>query len=193
MTTTPTPGELYVKAMAGTVVFLDAVPADLRRAPTPCSEWDVKQVANHIIGENLWAGELYQGKTIDEVGNKLDGDLAGDDPAAAYRQSVIAASGPVTAPGSMQATCHLSFGDYSGSDYAAQLFMDTLIHGWDIAKATNQDTRLDPELVAACLPIAQHQTGQFRGAGVFGEDLTRSVTADADPQTTLLALVGRRA
>jgi uncharacterized protein (TIGR03086 family) len=86
----------------------------------------------------------------------------------------------------MQATCHLSFGDYSGADYASQLFMDTLIHGWDIARGTGQDTHLDPDLVSACLPIAQDLTRQFRGAGVFGEDL--STAADRDPQTMLLAL-----
>jgi uncharacterized protein (TIGR03086 family) len=161
------------------------------QAATPCSEWDVKQIASHIIGENLWAGELYQGKTIQEVGNRLDGDLAGDDPAAAYRASVNVASSVVSAPGAMQATCDLSFGDFSGADYAEQLFMDTVIHGWDIAKATGQDTRLDPELVAACIPIAQQLTSQFRSSRAFGED--SPVGPDADAQTRLLALVGRRA
>jgi uncharacterized protein (TIGR03086 family) len=188
--TTATPGDLYVKAMAATRVYIDAVRADQWQAPTPCSEWDVKQIANHIIGENLWAGELYQGRQIADVGSALDGDLAGDDPAAAYRKSVIVASDVVTAPAAMEATCHLSFGDHSGSDYAAQLFMDTLIHGWDVAKATGQDTRLDPQLVAACLPIAEQLTSQFRGAGVFGENL--DVGSNADAQTKLLALVGRR-
>jgi uncharacterized protein (TIGR03086 family) len=188
--TTPTPGDLYVKAMTATRRYVDGVRADQWHAPTPCTEWDVKQVANHIIGENLWAGELYQGKTIGEVGSKLDGDLTGADPAAAYRNSATVASNVVTAPGAMEATCHLSFGDHSGADYAAQLFMDLLIHGWDLAKATGQDTRLDSELVAACMPVAQQLTSQFRSAGVFGEDLP--VSPDADPQAKLLALLGRR-
>ena len=69
-----TPGELYVKAMAATQRSMDGVRADQWHAPTPNTEWDVKQVANHIIGENLWAGELLRGKTIAEVGNKFDGD-----------------------------------------------------------------------------------------------------------------------
>ncbi len=89
----------------------------------------------------------------------------------------------------MQATCHLSFGDYPAADYASQLFMDTLIHGWDIARGTGQDTHLAAELVSACLPIARELARQFRGAGVFGADL--SAEADDDPQTQLLALLGR--
>jgi uncharacterized protein (TIGR03086 family) len=184
-------GDLYGKAMTGTRAYVDAVRADQWAGPTPCTEWDVKHVANHIIGENLWAAELLEGKTIADVGDKLDGDLAGEDPAAAYRDSVTVASHAVTAPGAMQATCHLSFGDYSGSDYAAQLFLDTLIHGWDIAKATGQNTRLDPDLVEACLPVAGELSSMFRSAGVFGEDLP--VSDDADQQTRLLALLGRRA
>ena len=189
--TNMTPGELYAQAMIGTRAYLDAVGPDQWHGPTPCSEWDVKQVANHIIGENLWAGELFKGTTIAEVGSALDGDLAGEDPAVAYATSVTVATDAVTAPEAMQAICHLSFGDFSGADYAAQLFMDTLIHGWDVARATGQSTRLDADLVAACLPIAEQITRQFRPAGVFGEDLP--VGADADPQTKLLALVGRRA
>ena len=193
MTTTnkATTGELYVRAMAATQRIIDGVAADQWGASTPCTEWDARQVANHIIGENLWAAELFRGKTIEQVGNTLDGDLTGNDPATAYRRSVHVAKEAVDAPGAMQSICHLSFGDYSGADYAAQLFMDTFIHGWDIARGTGGDTRLDPELVAACEPIAQELTRQFRQAGVFGEDL--QVDADADPQTRLLALLGRRA
>jgi uncharacterized protein (TIGR03086 family) len=177
--------------MAATRAYLKAVASGQWHAPTPCSEWDVKQIANHIIGENLWAAELFHGRTIAEVGNRLDGDLAGDDPAAAYAASVGTAADAVSAPGAMDTTCHLSFGDYSGSDYAGQLLLDTLVHGWDVAKATGQDTRLDQDLVSACLPIATDLTTQFRSAGVFGEDLP--VTADANAQTRLLAMLGRRA
>jgi|ERR1051326_1287919 uncharacterized protein (TIGR03086 family) len=184
-------GDLYVRAMEATRSVIDTVRPEQWTAATPCTEWNVKEVANHIIGENLWAVELLQGKTIADVGNRLDGDLAGADPAGAYTASVRSASLACAAPGAMDATCHLSFGDYSGSDYAAQLFMDSLIHGWDIARATGQDTALDPDLVQACLPIAEELTAQFRSAGVFGDNLP--VSPEADSQTRLLALLGRRA
>jgi hypothetical protein len=69
--------------------------------------------------------------------------------------------------------------------------MHLLFHDWDIAMANGQDSRLAPAVVQACLPIAEQLTTQFRGAGVFGEILL--VSADADQQPKLLALVGRRA
>ena len=188
--TVMTTGDLYIKAMNATSTYLDGVQPEQWTNPTPCTEWNVKDIANHIIGENLWAAELLNGKTIAEVGNRLDGDLAGNDPAGAYRASLHAATEASSAPGAMEATCHLSFGDYSGADYDGQLLVDTVVHGWDIAKATGQDTRLDAELVMACLPIAEQLTSQFRSAGVFGEDLP--VSADANPQTKLLAMMGRK-
>jgi uncharacterized protein (TIGR03086 family) len=176
--------------MESTLRIIEQVSRDRWHASTPCTEWDAQQVANHIIGENLWAGELFHGKTVAQVGATLDGDLTGEDPAAAYRRSVDVARQAVEAPGAMEATCHLSFGDYSGDNYAGQLFMDALIHGWDIAKGTGQETRLDADLVARCLPIAEEFTRKFRAAGVFGDDLP--VAEDADQQTKLLALVGRK-
>ncbi|MCA1645287.1 MAG: TIGR03086 family protein [Chloroflexi bacterium] len=185
-----TNGQLYARAMRSTLRIIEQVPADRWHAPTPCTAWDAQQVANHIIGENLWAGELFAGKTVAQVGASLDGDLTGADPAAAYRRSVEIAQRAIDAPGAMEATCHLSFGDHSGADYASQLFMDTLIHGWDIAKGTGQDAHMDAELVSRCLPIAEILTRQFRPAGVFGDDLP--VSEDADQQRKLLALVGRR-
>jgi len=177
--------------MASTQRYVDGVHDHQWRAPTPCSEWDVRQIVNHVVGENLWAAELLRGKTIEQVGNGLEGDLTGSDPRQAFRDSVAAATAAVAAPDAMEATRHPSFGDFSGADYCSQLFMDLLIHGWDIAKATGQDTNLDPALAEACLPIAQQLTSQWRSAGVFGEDL--AVPAGADAQTRLLALFGRRA
>jgi len=186
-----TTGDLYLKAMSATSAYLEAVRSDQWQHATPCTQWSVRDIANHIIGENLWAAELLNGMRVADVGNRLDGDLTGDDPAVAYRASVRVATSACITPGAMDATCHLSFGDYSGSEYAAQLLLDTLVHGWDIAEATGQDTRLEPELVDACLPIAAHLTEQFRSAGVFGENLATS--PDADAQTRLLAMMGRRA
>ncbi len=114
-----------------------------------------------------------------------------DDPAAAYARSVEVVRAAVQAPGAMEATCHLSFGDFPGSEYARQLFLDTLVHGWDVAKATGQDTALDPRLVAAAYPIAENMAPAGRGAGVYGSEV--NVPAEAPQQTRLLALLGRRA
>ena len=66
-----------------------------------------------------------------------------------------------------------------------------LVHGWDLAKATGQDTRLDPALVQACLDVVEPEADIWREAGVFGPK--PDLPAGADVQARLLALVGRTA
>jgi uncharacterized protein (TIGR03086 family) len=75
--------------------------------------------------------------------------------------------------------------------YAGHRFIDVLIHGWDLAVATRQDTRMDPSLVEACFAVLEPQFDQLKASGAFGGEV--AVPADADPQTRLLAMLGRTA
>ena len=56
-------------------------------SPSVCDEWDVRALVNHIVSGNLWVPELVGGKSIADVGDRLDGDVLGDDPVAAYDAS----------------------------------------------------------------------------------------------------------
>ncbi|MBT3943564.1 MAG: TIGR03086 family protein [Chloroflexi bacterium] len=181
-------GELYIETMGIAAERIAAVRPDQWNNDTPCGEWDVRDVTNHLIYENLWAVELFAGKTIDEVGDRLEGDLTGDDPSAEFAKSFAAAQAAASAPGAMDATCHLSFGDFPGSEYAKQLFMDMFIHSWDIATGAEQDQTLDPELVTLCMPVAEEARERFGGSGAFGNDI-RGESDNA--QTQLLAILGR--
>src|SRR6202051_4679497 len=49
-------------------------------AATPCTEWNVRLLVNHVAGEYLWVPEMLSGRTIAEVGDRLDGDVLGADP-----------------------------------------------------------------------------------------------------------------
>ena len=182
-------GDLYIEAMGIAAKRIAAVRPDQWGNETPCGEWDVRDVTNHLINENLWAVELFAGNTMEQVGDALDGDLTGDDPSAEYAKSFEAAREVVSTPGAMEATCHLSFGDVPGAEYAKQLFQDMLIHSWDIATGAGQDQTLDPELVALCIPIAEETRASFGDSGAFGDDI-RGGTSD-NPQTQLLAILGR--
>ena len=188
---TPTMGEWYVRAMASAARLVSGVRAGQWHDPTPCTEWDLRVLVNHMTYENLWAAELFPGKTMAEVGDRFDGDVLGDDPAGAFNRSVEAATTAVSAPGAMVAVCHLSFGDTPGSEYATELFADMLIHGWDVAKASRQDAALDAALVEVGLPLAEEMMPLAAGSGAFAAPVP--VPEDAPAQTRLLALLGRRA
>lgn len=158
--------------------------------PTPCSEWEVRALVNHLVGENLWAVELFAGHTVTSVGSKFDGDLLGDDPVRVWDRSAAAALAAIETPGAMESKVHLSFGDFSGAEYTDQLFADMLVHGWDLARAIGAEERLDADLVDACATWFAGWEDGYRSAGVIG---SAQEGADSDPATALLGAFGRNA
>jgi uncharacterized protein (TIGR03086 family) len=181
--------QIHERALSATATLVDGVAARQMDLPTPCDGWSVRELLNHIVGGNYWAAELAAGKTIDEVGDRLDGDTLGDDPSAAYRASAEAAAAAFNAPGAMDAPCAVSYGPVPGSVYCGHRIVDVAIHGWDLAKATGQDTTIDPELVDAVAAIVAPQVDLLSGSGMFGTTVV--VAADADAQTRLLSQLGR--
>lgn len=182
--------DLYARATAQTRQLVAGIKPDQWTGPTPCTEWDVRQLVNHLVFENLWVGELLQGKTIAEVGDRFSGDVLDNDPLDSFDKALKTAKGAVDAPGAMETTCHVSYGDVPGSAYISEIFNDFLIHGWDVAKATGQSTTLDPDLVSATYEMLEPRKEKIRASGVFGTEVP--VPPDADLQTKLLALLGRR-
>ena len=49
---------------------------------TPCTDWDVRALVNHLVYEARWAPPLLEGQSLEQVGSKFDGDLLGDNPPA---------------------------------------------------------------------------------------------------------------
>ncbi|MBW3538580.1 TIGR03086 family protein [Candidatus Parcubacteria bacterium] len=158
--------------------------------PTPCTEWDVRQLVRHLVYEQLWVPPLIEGQTIEQVGDRFVGDVLGDDPKLAWKTASTAATVALRQEGAMSRKVHLSFGDVVGREYTWQLFIDLLIHAWDLARALGVDENLDPELVEAGLQKMQVDAKDWRAAGVLGEELAAPDGADA--QTRLLALMGRK-
>ena len=161
------------------------------QAATPDDGWAVRDLVNHVVGEDLWAPPLLAGSTIAEVGDRFDGDVLGTDPKAAWAAAATQAVRAAEADGAMDRIVHLSFGDFPGRDYTLQLFADHLIHAWDLARAIGADERLDPELVGPCATWFAAVENAYRSAGAIAE--RPPVPAGADAQTRLLAQFGRRA
>jgi nitrilase len=181
--------ELHRRAVEAFGANVHAVRDDQWELPTPCREWNVRQLVNHLVYENRWTAPIFAGRTIAEVGDRFEGDLLGDDPRAAWDDSAKEAVAAVQEPGALGRTVHLSFGDVPGSEYAMQLFADHLIHGWDLARAIGAEDGLDRELVDACARwFAQMEDG-YRSAGAIGP--RPETPPGADAQTRLLAAFGR--
>jgi uncharacterized protein (TIGR03086 family) len=161
---------------------------------TPCSEWDVRTLVHHLLYEQRWVPPLFEGLTIEQVGDRFEGDLLSGDAAAwpgLLASAIEQAHAAVAQPGALDRAVHLSFGDTSGQEYVLQLTADLAIHGWDLARATGQDDALDPGVVALMLPWAEANADLLTASGMFG---TRIDTGPGAPDDIrLLGLLGRRA
>jgi uncharacterized protein (TIGR03086 family) len=181
--------ELHRRATDAFGGLVHAVRDDQWEQPTPCSEWNVRQLVNHLVYENRWTPPIFAGRTIEEVGDRFEGDLLGDDPKAAWDESAKEAVAAVSGQGAMERTVHLSFGDVPGSEYAMQLFADHLIHGWDLARAVGADETLDPETAEVALRRWEPLESLLRGSGMVGPRV--EIPPGASTTVKLLALWGR--
>lgn len=157
-------------------------------AATPCRDWDVRALVNHIVGEELWVVPLFDGATIAEVGDRFDGDLLGGDPVQVADEAADAAAATVAEPGALTRTVHLSFGDTPATEYVRQLLADHLVHAWDLAVAIGAEPKLDPEAVASCAAWFTGREELYRQAGVIG---ARVPVPDGDEQARLIGAFGR--
>ncbi len=157
--------------------------------PTPCSDWDVYTLVNHVVGEQLWIPPLFEGQTIEEVGTRYDGDLLRAGPVTVATRAGTEAKEAVSAPGAMGRTVELSFGKTEAEEYVHQLLADHLIHGWDLAAALGLDATLDPEVAGAVALWFGEREETYRDGGYIAPRVT--VAEDADAESQLLAGFGR--
>ncbi|WP_051965834.1 TIGR03086 family metal-binding protein [Kitasatospora mediocidica] len=185
---------LYTEALASFGRRVHLVAANQWTAPTPCSAWSVYDLVHHLTVRQLWVPELLMGATAAEVGDRLgggppDGGRA-EHPAAAWTAAAEAAREAFAVPGAFDLTVHPRHGDRSALDYCTELILDATVHTWDLARATGGDAHLAPELVEFALHEATRQLSRPGAADRYAPAVESPATAD--PQTRLLALLGRR-
>ena len=158
---------------------------------TPCTDWDVRALVNHLAYENAWIPPLLGGRTIADVGDTLDGDLLGEDPKGAWQQRADEAAAAVAEDGVLDRMVRISRGLVLGGEYVFEVMADLVIHGWDLAQAIGLDTTIDPELLDVVYPYYEPLVALLKRTGAFGPVV--EPPDGADRQTVLLAMLGRQA
>jgi uncharacterized protein (TIGR03086 family) len=180
---------LYQRSVEHFTDRVGAVREDQWDRPTPCSDWDVRGLVNHIVYEDLWTVPLMKGASIEEVGDQFEGDVVGADPIGSARTAAREALSTVAEELAKGGTVQLSFGETPKDDYVMQLAADHLVHGWDLAVATDGDTAIDADLVQAFTTWFDANEDGYRSAGAIAA--RRQLNGDA--QHDLLARFGRDA
>jgi len=167
---------------------VDGVPAGRWDAPTPCAGWTARDVVGHLAD---WVPALLATGADVEIGGLAD---VATDPVAAWRGLRAGIDAVLGDPQVAQRRfAHPRAGAHALDD-AIGIFVtpDVFVHTWDLARATGQDERLDPEIVhETVLGLDSLAPGFLASTGQYGPQV--AVPAGADEQTRLLALLGRRA
>ena len=116
--------------------------------PTPCDQWNVRQVLEHMIGGN----RRIAGNTPAE-----GEDVIGDDLSVAYAASAAAAAATFAADGGLDRTFKLSFGEVPGHVAVVARATDQSAHAWDLAKAMGMSTDLSPAMYTTGLELLQQR------------------------------------
>lgn len=133
------------------------VTSDQLSSPTPCPEWDVKALIDHVIAGNQRVVERAGGES-----SPLPEDLV-----IAYRSSAKAAQITFAEPQALTRSYRLPIGEVPGTAFIELRTSDLLVHAWDLAIATGQATDLDPELAEYVLAFSTQMMSRpgLRGGG----------------------------
>jgi uncharacterized protein (TIGR03086 family) len=170
-----------------------AIVANVERAqfglPTPCAEFDVRALLNHMIGGNHRFVAIAQGEPGSSV--PATGDFVHDDALTPYRESAEALSNAWNDPALLERTASLPFGDFPGAVALGVHTVEVVVHSWDLAKATGQPTELDPDLYDVVRQHSKDIDESFRGPGrPFGKAVT--VPSGSSDTDQLMAWLGRQ-
>lgn len=180
------------RAFATTRAIMANVTPGQYADPTPCASWDVRGLMNHIVGGSHWyAATIRSG---DGTLTPIIDDFTEGDVLASYDWGIETTTANFAAPGALERTITLPFGDFPGVRFLGLATSETFVHGWDLATATGQPSDLDPVLAEELLATAQEvMPAAFRGPDAtapFAPEVP--APADAGPADRLAAFLGRR-
>jgi uncharacterized protein (TIGR03086 family) len=149
-------------------------------APTPCTDWNVHQLVNHLVAASLLSGQALPERGLDHLG---------DDPAGAYRASGATLQAAFDQPGILERSFRGSLGTATGEEFLQIRLYDLLAHGWDLAQATGQPAVLPEDLAEQALTFARAQLSTQPRTGRFGP--AQPIAEDAPAIDRLVAFLGR--
>lgn len=174
------------RALDRTAEVVAAVQPEQLGLPTPCPDYDVRGLINHLVAGNLMFAAVANGGELDM--GVFGQDHLGEDAAAAYRRSAQATLAGWQRPGVLDED--LPFGNMPGHTVIRLHLTEELTHGWDLARATGQDESMDPQLADIALEAMRKVPEEMlRGSQNFGPEV--ACDAGAMPHERLVAFLGR--
>jgi uncharacterized protein (TIGR03086 family) len=175
-----------------TTQIVDGISTEDLTSSTPCTEWTVRDLLNHITGgSTMFAVSAEQGSVPDELmGQLMGGDNLGDDFKGAWKTASARAMAAFDQPGALEKIVKLPFGEMPAGIALNIAIFDVATHAVDLARSTGQSVD-DTEMLESALAIGKQMIGpDLRAPGVF--DAEQPADDGAHVADRLLAFAGRK-
>lgn len=174
----------YSRIATGLDDRIDRLSADDWSRQTPCTEWDTRGLITHVVEVHRAMAAMLAGAPPEPVGP--DTDLV-----AAWREGFSAiASAIADDSGAVKIVDTVRFDEQPFAAVVGGLLCaDTIVHTWDLSRATGQDERLDPAGVANAFATLKTLGDGIRRPGAFGPSV--EPPPNADEQTLFVCYCGR--
>ncbi|MEM7092397.1 MAG: TIGR03086 family metal-binding protein [Actinomycetota bacterium] len=161
--------------------------------PTPCDEWDVAGLVNHVLLGTRMSNQILAGRDVAEIIAGLDDDLlTGADPQETFASLAEEMSGGFAASGGLDGVVDHPAGQFRRTVFVGFRVADAAVHAWDLATAIGRETQLDDALVQWLWDDAQPQRDMISASGMFGDGASGDLADNAPLQSRYLDLMGRR-
>ncbi|MFC4536037.1 TIGR03086 family metal-binding protein [Sphaerisporangium dianthi] len=171
------------RVLADVGELVAAVPPGHLGDPTPCEDWDVRALLDHLVWENLLWTSLAEGVPRSDFA----ADHLGGDHVAAFRAAAEATMAAFGRPGMLTRR----YGPAPGWRLVEQVVIEMIVHGWDLATAIGRPADLVPDVATAIMPSVREIYGDLprTPGGSFAPE--RPAPVGATPADRLAAYLGR--
>jgi uncharacterized protein (TIGR03086 family) len=182
--------ELLMRACGSTRLILDKVGREQLALPTPCRDWPVHDLIEHIVrATDFFADVAEQGSSPEgrEWPNYADGDFV-----RSFNQQAGRMVTAFSTPGAMERIMVLPNGAQPGRLCIQVATGETFVHGWDLAKATGREMPPDQGVAEALLASQwPSMSAEVRNAhpSVFAPEI--AVPREAPAIDQLVGFLGR--
>ncbi|HEV2780887.1 MAG TPA: TIGR03086 family metal-binding protein [Actinophytocola sp.] len=180
---------LMEEAARAAIGVVRNVKADQLALPTPCHDWDVRTLANHLTFWTAFRSEVAARKQTPPPGNENDVDYVTDDWPRVFERQLNKAVAAWAEPGAWEGVTGLAGGQSPAPFIGKMMIGELVVHGWDLARATGQSLTVSPELAEHVYDGVVEFAEQGREYKIFGEPVP--VPESASVLDKALALSGR--
>ena len=177
------------RAAAAVDPVMRAIRPEQLSLPTPCHEWDLRQLLDHLFGTlHNWAARVEDRQPADWSAPPLE--TAGDDVVQAWIEARDDVLDAISQPGALDREIALPMGSRGPARRLAAIMpVETLLHGWDAARSIGHGTEFDPELAEALTARGRALMKDRPRGPAFAEE--RTAPEDATAADRMAAFYGR--